>query len=89
MAVLECTPWNCAELCCCCVLQLSKLHVEHWQVLSHNYGTYTCIKDPSKEITTAGVGNVRGKGVSACLLSVRSGKTCVSAVYPVNDVHSD
>jgi hypothetical protein len=58
----------------CCILQLSNLHVEEWQVLSHIYGTYTCNKDPSKKITTAEVGNIHGyEGVSACWLLAPQG----------------
>jgi hypothetical protein len=46
----------CTLLLC---LQLSALHVEKWQVLSHHSATYTSIRDPAHTFTTAGRANIK------------------------------
>jgi len=40
--------------------RLSVLHVEQWEVLSHNYGVYTSLTDSAKTVTTRGRCNIRG-----------------------------
>lgn len=55
-------PPNWHRLCSSHAVQLSLLHVEEWTVLSHNYGVYTSLTDPTKTITTSGQCNIRGGG---------------------------
>lgn len=40
-------------------LQLSELHVEKWQVLSHHSATYTSIRDPTQTFKPPGRSNIK------------------------------